>query len=59
MNTKTIIRRFLWHRCPGLHSLIYNNRFNREEYQELISLISNHEKKGRKNNHQLAISTEH
>ena len=39
MNLKTFIRRFLWHHFPGLHYLIYNNRFNREEYQELIDLI--------------------
>lgn len=39
MNTKRSIRRFLWRHFPSLHSLIYNNRFNKEEYQELMDLI--------------------
>ncbi len=45
MNTKRSIRRFLWRHFPGLHSLIYNNRFNKEEYQELIDIISNKKNK--------------
>ena len=41
---KTSIRRFLWRHFPGLHSIIYNGKFNKEEYKELMDLILNKKK---------------
>ena len=37
--SKASIRRFLWHHCYDLHYLIYKEKFNEEEYQELIERI--------------------
>ena len=57
MNMKTSIRRILWRHFPGLHSLIYKNRFNREEYRELINLIRGKLKELTKKHYQLVVST--
>ena len=46
MITKASIRRFLWRHCYDLHYLIYKEKFNEEEYQELIERI----KKGKTDN---------
>ena len=46
MITKESIRRFLWRHCYDLHYLIYKEKFNEEEYQELIERI----KKGKTDN---------
>ena len=44
MIIRAAIRRFLWRHFPGLHFLIYNNRFNKEEHLELMNLILNKKK---------------
>jgi len=46
MITKASIRRFLWRHSYDLHYLIYKDKFNEEEYQELIERI----KKGKTDN---------
>ena len=39
MITKASIRRFLWRHCYDLHYLLYREKLNQEEYQELIERI--------------------
>ena len=46
MITKASIRHFLWRHCYDLHYLLYKEKFNEEEYQELIERI----KKGKTDN---------
>lgn len=46
MITKASIRRFLWRHSYDFHYLIYKDKFNEEEYQELIERI----KKGKTDN---------
>ena len=50
MITKASIRRFLWHHCADLHSMIYKDKFNEDEKADLIDLIFNKERTNNSNN---------